>query len=43
MKCQEKCRFFVFHPTYTLDGRKLNDKPTIKGIYIHNGNKVVIK
>ena len=28
---------------YTLDGRKLNDKPTQKGIYIHNGQKIVIK
>ena len=28
---------------YTLDGRKLNGKPTVKGIYINNGRKVVIK
>ena len=28
---------------YTLDGRKLNAKPTTKGLYIHNGLKVVIK
>lgn len=28
---------------FTLDGRKLNDKPTQKGIYIHNGQKIVIK
>ena len=28
---------------YGLDGRKLNGKPTRKGLYIHNGNKVVIK
>ena len=28
---------------YTLDGRKLNGKPTKKGLYIHNGKKVVIK
>ena len=28
---------------YTLDGRKLVGKPTKKGMYIHNGNKVVIK
>ena len=28
---------------YTLDGRKLNGKPTTKGIYIVNGRKVVIK
>ena len=25
---------------YTLDGRKLNGKPSAKGIYIHNGRKV---
>ena len=28
---------------YTLDGRKLQGKPTQKGLYIHNGNKRVIK
>ena len=28
---------------YSLDGRKLGDKPTKKGIYIHKGQKVVIK
>ena len=28
---------------YTLDGRRLNGKPTKKGIYIVNGRKVVIK
>ena len=28
---------------YTLDGRKLADKPTKAGLYIHNGSKVVIK
>jgi len=28
---------------YTLDGRKLSGKPAQKGIYIHNGKKVVIK
>ena len=28
---------------YTLDGRKLNSKPTQRGIYIVNGKKVVIK
>ena len=28
---------------YTLDGRKLNGKPTTKGLYINNGRKVVIK
>ena len=28
---------------YTLDGRKLDGKPTTKGIFIVNGRKVVIK
>ena len=28
---------------YTLDGRKLTGKPALKGIYIFNGKKVVIK
>ena len=28
---------------YTLDGRKLSDKPTQKGVYIYNGCKVLIK
>ena len=28
---------------YTLDGRKLQGKPTQRGIYINNGRKVVIK
>ena len=26
---------------YTIDGQKLSGKPTQKGIYIHNGRKVV--
>ena len=28
---------------YTMDGRKLNGKPAKKGVYIHNGKKVVVK
>ena len=28
---------------YTVDGRKLNGKPTTKGLYINNGRKVVVK
>ncbi|MBP5258848.1 MAG: C10 family peptidase [Prevotella sp.] len=28
---------------YTIDGRKLNAKPTQRGVYIHNGKKMVIK
>ena len=28
---------------YSLDGRKLNGRPTEKGIYIRNGRKIIIK
>ena len=28
---------------YTLDGRKLSEKPSQSGVYIHNGRKVVVK
>ena len=28
---------------YSIDGRKLNGKPTSKGMYIHNGRKMLIK
>ena len=28
---------------YTLDGRRLNSQPTAKGIYIHNGKKLLVK
>ena len=28
---------------YSLDGRKLNEKPTTKGIYVNRGRKIVIK
>ncbi|MBO4841722.1 MAG: C10 family peptidase [Bacteroidaceae bacterium] len=28
---------------YTLDGRKLSGKPTVSGIYLNNGKKVIIK
>ena len=28
---------------YSLDGRRLSGKPTQKGLYIHNGNKVLVK
>lgn len=27
---------------YSLDGRRLNGKPTVKGLYIHNGHKVAL-
>ncbi len=28
---------------YDLSGRKLDGKPSTKGIYIHNGKKIVIR
>ena len=28
---------------FTLDGRKLDGKPSAKGVYINNGRKTVIK
>ena len=28
---------------YSLDGRKLNCKPTRSGVYVNNGRKVVLK
>jgi hypothetical protein len=28
---------------YSLDGRKLSTQPQLKGVYIHNGKKVIIK
>ena len=28
---------------YTLDGRRLSGKPTVRGVYVNNGKKVVIK
>ena len=28
---------------YSLDGKKLNEFPKAKGVYIHNGHKVVVK
>ena len=27
---------------YTLDGVKVNEKPTVKGLYIHHGKKVIV-
>ena len=28
---------------YSLDGRRLDSKPIQKGVYVHNGNKVIVK
>lgn len=36
-------REFKDNEWYSLDGRKLESKPTQKGLYIHNGNKEIIK
>jgi len=36
-------RHSSFQPWYTLDGRKLDGKPTQRGIYINNGRKVAVK
>lgn len=30
-------------PWYTLGGSQLSEKPTVAGIYIHGGRKVVVK
>ncbi len=32
-----------FDEWYSLDGRKLDRKPTLRGIYINKGNKIIIK
>ena len=32
-----------FSAWYSLDGRKLDGKPTKKGLYIQGGHKVVVK
>jgi hypothetical protein len=28
---------------YDLNGRKLQTKPTQKGVYLHNGTKVIVR
>ncbi len=28
---------------YTLDGRRFDEQPTVRGLYIHNGRKILIK
>ena len=28
---------------FTLDGKKLDKQPVLKGVYINNGRKVIIK
>ena len=36
-------QWIIDNSWYSLDGRRLNGKPTTKGLYINNGRKVVIK
>ena len=36
-------QFTIDNSWYSLDGRKLQGKPTTKGVYINNGVKIVIK
>ena len=47
VEAEANSSLFTLHSSlsecYTLDGRKLQGKPTKKGLYIHNGKKVVIK
>ena len=37
-----RSQYSALNSYYTLDGRKLSKKPTQKGIYIHQGKKVVV-
>ena len=39
----EDVRGKMYDAWYSLDGRKLQGKPTTKGMYIHNGRKEVVK
>ena len=42
-KCRESAISNAFGQVwYSLDGRRLSDKPTVRGIYVNNGKKVVI-
>ena len=34
---------FTLDSWYTLDGMKLNGKPIVKGVYVNNGKKVMVK
>ncbi len=46
-EAKEDSSLFTLHSSlsgwYTLDGRKLDKQPTVKGLYIYKGKKVVIK
>jgi len=30
-------------PWFTLDGRRLSGAPSVKGVYIHHGKKIIIQ
>jgi hypothetical protein len=44
---EDNSSLFTLHSSlpgwYTLDGRRLNGRPTAKGIYVYNGKKIAIK
>ena len=39
----EKTRHVENEAWYSLDGRRLQGRPTAKGLYIHNGRKEVVR
>ena len=39
----DNSQWIIDNSWYSLDGRKLQGKPTQKGVYINNGRKVIIK
>jgi hypothetical protein len=39
----ENGKMTIDNTWYSLDGRKYNGKPSVKGIYVNNGRKVVLK
>jgi hypothetical protein len=47
LQAEANSSLFTIHSSlsewYTLDGRRLNGKPTQRGVYVSNGRKVVIK
>ncbi|MBP5339049.1 MAG: hypothetical protein J6Z14_07075 [Prevotella sp.] len=47
VEAEAKSSLFTLHSSlsewFTLDGRKLDGKPTAKGIYVHGGRKTVVK
>lgn len=39
----ENGKMTIDNAWYSLDGRKYNGKPSVKGVYVNNGRKVVLK